>query len=215
MEQNKFESLEEVEVTETKETQEEEVLKEYEKLLIAETNRETYDKAINLVKFGCFEQKKEDNIDYSDYEIIDTKKKFKGLYNLYRNLETFQLVFICPLVENNKGDAEENKEMKPYAYDCIYIESMDQETYEMVCKAAKNNISNIVTIGYKVSWVSYFILLAITLFIFLYNLITSNNTFFANIFAALFYSASFIVGCVVGLPILILLSIKFKKYKEQ
>ena len=106
--------------------------------------------------------------------------------------------------------------MKPYAYDCIYIETMDEETYQMVCKAAKNNISNKITFLYRTSFIVYFILLAITAFVVIFNLIQYGNTGFWNcIGLTCFYSASFISATVFTLPLLVLISIKYKSYKEQ
>ena len=54
MEQNQFEGLEEVEQEETLIPDDQKELKEYEKLLLAENNRELTEKAINLVNAGCF-----------------------------------------------------------------------------------------------------------------------------------------------------------------
>ena len=113
MEQNQFEGLEEVEQEETLIPDNQKELKEYEKLLLAENNRELTEKAINLVNAGCFNQVEEPVIDFSKYTRIETGRKFRGLYNLYQNNETMELVFICPLVENNKGDVDEKKNMAP------------------------------------------------------------------------------------------------------
>ena len=214
MEQNNFEELEAVEVEEAVNTEPQ--LKEYEKLLIAEANREDYEKAVNLVKFGCFEQKQLQEVDFSVLEKIPAEKKFKGLYSLYRNLETMEMVFVCPLVENNKGDVEENKDMKPYAYDCLIVEAVDNETYQMVCKAAKNNISNFTTVLYKGSFIAYAVLLAITCYTFIFNLISYYAQGLTTALAlALFYSATFVAAAVISVPLLVLISIKYKKYKEQ
>ena len=78
-----------------------------------------------MVNAGCFNQVEEPVIDFSKYTRIETGRKFRGLYNLYQNNETMELVFICPLVENNKGDVDEKKNMAPYAYDCIITEAMN------------------------------------------------------------------------------------------
>ena len=64
-------------------------------------------------------------------------KKYKGLYDLYQNNETFQLVMVCPLIENNKNDYNERKDLEPYGYDCLYLEYLDQEAYALVLEAAK------------------------------------------------------------------------------
>lgn len=216
MEQNKFDELEPVEVEKT--TADNEVkLKEYEKLLLAEANRKLREKAEALVDMGCFDQVQEPVVDFNNYEHVNYGKKYKGVYSLYQNKTTMELVFICPLVENNKGDVEENKSMKPYAYDCIVTEAMDDETYEAVCHAAKNNLSSSVKVLYRASFVAFFVMLAVTAFVFIYNLITlsSSSGFFGALAGALFYSATLFAIDVIMLPLLVLISIRYKKYKEQ
>ena len=216
MEQNKIDELEPVEVENTV-NKEEKQLKEYEKLLLAENNRELREKAETLVNIGCFNQVQIPVIDFNDYEHINYGNKYKGIYNLYQNKNTNELVFICPLVENNKGDVDEDRSMKPYAYDCIVTEAMDDETYEAVCHAAKNNLSSSVKVLYKSSFITFFVMLALTLFVLIYNLVTlsSSNGFFAALAGALYYSAIFFAIDVIMLPLLVLISIKYKKYKDQ
>ena len=214
MEQNQFEMLEEVDKDLQVEVTPEPELKEYEKLLLEERNRKDFERAKNLVKAGCFDQKAEKTLDFSKLEKVETKKQYKGLYDLYRNIETMQLMLVCPLVE--KGD-DDKKEMKPYGYDVIYIELMDNETYDMVMKAARNNLTNSVTVLYKASFVCFFIFLAITLFVFVYNFIAlaSSGTVLNAIASAFFYSATYLgVDCIL-LALLTLVSIKYKKYKNQ
>lgn len=215
MEQNQFDELEPVEV-ETKNDEKEAGLKEYEKLLLAEADRKLREKAEALVGMGCFEQKEETTIDFNEYDHIKYGNKYRGRYSLYQNKGSMDLVFICPLVENNKGDVDENKSMKPYAYDCIYVESMDDETYEAVCKAAKNNLSSSVKVLYRTSFVTFFVMLAVTLFVFVYNLIVASSNGFMSAFASsLFYTATYFMIDAIMLPLLVLISIKYKKYKDQ
>ena len=215
MEQNKIDELEPVEVENTSSNNEVK-LKEYEKLLLAEANRKLREKAETLVGMGCFNQVQESVIDFNNYEHINYGNKYKGVYNLYQNKDTMELVFICPLVENNKGDVDEDRSMKPYAYDCIVTEAMDDETYEAVCHAAKNNLSSSVKVLYRTSFVTFFVMLAITLFVLIYNLISlSANGFLAALAGALFYSSTFFAIDVIMLPLLVLISIKYKKYKDQ
>lgn len=214
MEQNQFEGLEEIEQVEKVKSDEKE-LKEYEKLLLAENDREATEKAKNLVEFGCFSQEEVTTIDFNDYIYIKQAKKFKGRYELYQNKETLALVFVCPLVENNKGDVDENRAMKPYAYDCLFVEQMDEETYKAVCHAAKNNIRTKISVLYKTSFITFFVLIAITLFNFVYNLITASGDFFGVVNSAIYYSAPLIIGVFIMIPLLVLISIKYKKYKDQ
>ena len=72
MEQNQFEGLEEVEMVEVKDEEEVSSLKEYEKLLIAERDREDYVKAVTLIKYGCFSQKEVTEVDFSKLEKLTT-----------------------------------------------------------------------------------------------------------------------------------------------
>ena len=215
MEQNKFEGLDEVEVSDVKPEEEVKGLKEYEKLLLAERDREDYEKALNLIKFGCFEQKEVTNVDFSKLEKISTPKKYKGLYALYRNLDTMQLEFIAELIENNKGAEDERKDLKPYAYDVIYLEQMDGETYQAVCHAGKNNISSSISVLYKSAFICFFVLIAFGLYCFTYNLISLSGNFFDRLALGLYYAAPFFVGVFILLPLLVLTSIKYKKYKDQ
>ena len=137
MEKNNVEELLEQEmdlVVETSEPQ----MKEFEKLLIAERDRKDYQKAINLIKFGCFTQTEKEAIDFNELTKVNAKK-FKGHYELYRHNETFDLYYIAELVEDNKGDVDERTDLKPYAYDVIEIESMDEETYNPIHNICKLN----------------------------------------------------------------------------
>ena len=123
-----------------------------------------------------------------------------------------QLMFVCPLVEKS----EEKKDVAPYGYDVIYIELMDNETYDMVMRAARNNLTNAVTVIYRASYVCYFALIALTVYVFLFNLITyANSGFSTALSSSLFYSASYIAGCVLATGLQTLVSIKYKKYKNQ
>ena len=216
MEQNQFEMLEEVDKDLEVNIPEQPELKEYEKLLLEERNRKDFEKAKNLIKAGCFNQKAEKSLDFSKLEKLETKKQYKGLYDLYRNIETMQLMLVCPLVEDNKNDADENKNMKPYGYDVIYIEIMDNETYDMVMHAAKNNLTNAVTVLYRASFVCFFVLLAITLYLFIYNFIYySQSGIQIAISSAFFYTADYLTGDAILLALLTLVSIRYRKYKNQ
>ena len=214
MEQNQFEGLEELEQEPVKEVVDER--KEYEKLLLAEANRECYEKAVNLVNCGCFNKKQEPTMDFSKYTTIPNKKKYKGLYTLYQDKETLDLLFVCPLVENNKGDVDEDKSMAPYAYDVLYIETMDYETYKAVLHAAKNNLSSKINVLYRASFVCFFVLLAFALYYIIYTMIISAAGGFFSAFAQACYGAgAYLVGAVLMLPLLVITSIKYKKYKDQ
>jgi hypothetical protein len=213
MENNNFE-LEAVEqdlVTETEVS----TLKEYQKLLLIENNRKDYVKARNLIKFGCFEQKEVETVDFSCLELVEGAKAYKGVYNLYRNVETYELLYILPLVEDNKGDEDERVDLKPYAYDVLYLEHMDAETYKMVLKAAKRNLPTLVSRLYVASWVLYIINALIAISMILYTIFTSKNTFVNTMMSAIYTVQTNIMAAVVTTPLLALLSIKYKSYKEE
>ena len=217
MEQNHFEELEEVEVSDVKPEEEVEALKEYEKLLLAERDREDNEKALNLIKFGCFEQKEETVVDFSKLEKIVTPKKYKGLYTLYRNLDTMQLEFIAELIENNKGAEDERKDLKPYAYDVIYLEKMDEETYNAVCHAGKNNVSSWLSKLVICSDIITIVLWVISLFMLISSAIVASGSYSGvNIVIYAFAnSATFIAAASIMTPLLVLMHIKYKKYKDQ
>ena len=230
MEQNNVEMLEEVEMDLVVEETKTKPLAEYEKLLIAEAAREDYEKVCNLVKIGCFEQKEEATVDFSNLELIKTEKKYKGLYSLYRNLDTMQLMLVCPLVEDNKGDKDERTDLAPYAYDVIYVETMDNETYQMVCKAAKNNLRTFTGVLYKCAHVLYIVFLVYAVISMISSTITVVDAYadarkaypnspsyniMATISAILDSYVQYIVGILIVTPLLVLVRIFYNKDKEQ
>ena len=215
MEELKVEQLEEVEVEEVKPENEVKVL-EYEKLLMTERNRADFQKAKNLIKYGCFEQKQEKEIDFEKFEQIKTEKKYRGLYTLYRSLENMQLVFVAPLVENNKGDVDENLNMKPYGYDVIYLDPVDEETYQMVKKAYVRNNITLLGVLYKASFITFIALVVLGLFVFGFIFANYVNTdFLYAVSNGLQGSGIYFAGALVALPLLVLMSIKYKKYKGE
>lgn len=213
MENNNIE-LEEVEQDLVNET-ETPTMKEYEKLLLIERSRKEYERARNLIKYGCFEQKEVETIDFSCLELVEGAKAYKGAYHLYRNVNTYELLYVLPLVEDNKGDVDERTDLAPYAYDVIYIEQMDAETYKMVLKAAKRNLPTLVSRLYVTSWVLYIINAAIALSMILYTIFTSNAKFVNTMMSAIYTIQTNIMAAVVATPLLALLSIKYKSYKEE
>ena len=219
MENNKFEGLEEVELSEVKAEAEVKTLKEYEKLLIAEQGRQDYEKAVNLVNFGCFEQKQETKVDFSRLEKIEIPKKYKGLYDLYRNLDNMHFLFIVALVVNNKGDSNENRAMKPYGYDVLYIETMDEETYQMVLKAGRNNIPSILSKLIVTSYVIDITLWVLSLIVIIGSFILGADNYGLtgiNLFTfALTSSAAIITPAAIMLPLIILMKMKYNDYKES
>ena len=218
MEELKVETLEEVEVEKIKPADEVVVL-EYEKLLLAERNRADFAKAKNLVKFGCFTQKQETTLAFDKLEKISTGKKYRGLYDLYRDLDNMQLLFVAPLVENNKGDVDENKNMKPYGYDVLYLDPVDDETYEMVKVAYRRNNKTLVSVLYHAAFASFFSFVFVGLFVLVYVFVTALTTGGYSFLQALttgFQSSGIFLGsALVSLPLLMLATLKFRKYKGE
>lgn len=216
MEQNQFDGLEEVEMAEVKNEEEVSNLKEYEKLLLAERDREDYDKALTLIKFGCFSQKEETTVDYTKLEKVSSKK-YKGLYTLYRDLEKMQLLFIAELVENNKGDEDERKDLKPYAYDVIYLEAMDEETYKAVVHAGRNNVSTYISKLVIVADIAEILITVLAVIALIGSAIVGSSSYsgFSLVVYMLINSATFLVGAALGAALLVLMHIRFNKYKAQ
>ena len=185
-------------------------MKEFEKLLFEDFKRQECDKATLEVELGLFEQKEETTFDYSLYTQMSTKK-YKRLYDLYRHNETGELAYVCPLIENNEGSEDERKDMVPYAYDVLYLEYLDEETYEKVKKAGIHETSHVPTL-YIASWVSYFVLLALNIAILIFLLISSNGFDFATY---IWVSGSTLGAQVIATLLLTLVSIKYHNYKDR
>lgn len=213
MEQNQFDGLEEIEQEEVQLNLKPE-LKEYEKLLLAEQERQLVERARTLLSYGCFDQKEETVLDFKILSRLDAKK-FKGKYDLYQNVETGELVWICPLTETN----DDGKALKPYAYDCIIIDKMDDETYQEVIKAANHNLRSLASVCYKGGIISYIVLLVFTLLVFINNIIgyfdSGSYNPFESIVGAINSTGVFFGFDVVIALVLVLVSIKYKKFKNQ
>lgn len=185
-------------------------MKEFEKLLFEELKRQECDKALLEVELGLFEQKQETKFDYSLYTQMSSKK-YKRLYDLFRHNETGELVYVCPLIENNEGSEDERKDMKPYGYDVLYLEYLDEETYEKVKKAGIHETSNVPTL-YVASWVAYFALLALNIAVIIYTLVVGGGI---DLSTYVLYAGSILSAQVVATLLLTLVSIKYHNYKER
>jgi hypothetical protein len=190
-------------------------LKEYQKLLLLENDRKDSEKARSLIKFGCFEQKEEETLDFSCLELVSGAKAYKGAYHLYRNVNTYELLYVLPLVEDNKGDVDERTDLKPYAYDVIYLEQMDAETYKMVSQAAKRNLPTFVSRLYITVWVLYLLNIILALIYIIGICFKATSDVFATIMTSIYYARDFLVSTVIATPLLALLTIKYKNYKEE
>ena len=134
--------------------------KEFEILLKKEEHRQLLMKAINLVKFGCFEQKTELKIDFSRMERIDSNKKFKGLYTLYRNIDTKQLCFVAALVENRVNDYFEKEESvndnikeESIGLDATLDDEIKAEEKRKEAEAEQNQINSATPYSYDVIYI--------------------------------------------------------------
>lgn len=184
-------------------------MKEFEKLLFEELKRQECEKAILEVELGLFEQKQETTFDFSLYTKMSSKK-YKRLYDLYRHNETNVLVYVCPLVENNEGSEDEIKDMNPYAYDVLYLEYLDTDTYEKVKKAGVHETTHVPTL-YITSIVLYFALIALNITIIVYALINQAEFNFTSF---MLIAGASLGSLVVATPLLTLAAIKYHNFKR-
>ena len=107
--------------------------------------------------------------------------------------------------------------MAPYAYDCIVTDAMDEETYQMVCKAAKNNISRFIPALRMAAYILYIATAVIGLLIGVssFLLTIDANGFWKSLVSALNTVGVFIAAELLALPLLFLMEIKYRGYKEQ
>ncbi len=185
-------------------------MKEFEKLLFEDFKRQECEKASLEVELGLFEQKEESTFDFTLYTKMSSKK-YKRLYDLYRNDQTGELVYVCPLVENNEGAEDERKDMAPYAYDVLYLEYLDAETYEKVKKAGIHETSHVPTL-YVASWVAYFTLLALNIAVLIFVIIQQGGFDFTTY---MLVAGSILGSTVISTCLLTLVSIKYHNYKAR
>ncbi|MGM9971278.1 MAG: hypothetical protein ACI35W_02580 [Anaeroplasmataceae bacterium] len=101
--------------------------KEYEKIIKKEKNRQLNMRAQNLIKMGCFDQYERTSVDFSKLEKITYDKLYKKVYDLYQD-EQGNLFYIYA-----KTEGESNK---PYAFDIIAIETLNDDEYKQLYKAS-------------------------------------------------------------------------------
>lgn len=186
-------------------------MKEYQKLLYEDVKRQENEKAKLEVKLGLFEQKKVETFDFTGKTLITYGKKYKGLYDLYQNDETLELTYVCPLVEDNKGDDEsEKKDLSPYAYDVLELELLGAEEFEMVKKAATHEKSGLIDALYKSAYVLYFLLAIVTIACVIALCITQ-----AGLTSILLVCGPLFSALVTGTIILPILAIQYRKFKAE
>ena len=182
---------------------------EYEKLLFEDTKRKETQKALTEIKLGLFEQKEEEKFDFSTYTKMTYGKKYKGLYDLYQNNETFQLVMVCPLIENNKNDYNERKDLEPYGYDCLYLEYLDQEAYALVLEAAIHERSFWINFFYYFAGVLYILGTTLALGASIYYIIQDS---FLN---SILICGGLWGGIIVSTILFPILLMKYRKFKAN
>ncbi|HIT50371.1 MAG TPA: hypothetical protein IAD46_05030 [Candidatus Pelethenecus faecipullorum] len=185
-------------------------MKEFEKLLLEDTKRKITEKAKLEVQLGLFEQKKEVTFDLSNYTLMTYDKKYKGLYDLYQHNDTKALVFVCPLVENNKGDEGERPDLKPYAYDVLYLETLSIEQYEQVQAASAHENSSVIDLFYKIAFVLYFVSLGVTL-----CLIIAASIYFQEMTNVFLVCGTMISMQVLYTALMPLIMIQYRKFKAE
>lgn len=182
--------------------------KEYEKLLFEDTKRKETEKALTEVKLGLFEQKEVITLDFSKYTLMTYGKKFKGLYDLYQDNETLELLYVCPLIENNKGDEHERKDLKPYAYDVLFLEFLDEEAYTLVRQAAVHEKSKLIDVFYYSAIVFYFVLLLLNVSTIVYCVIMGTE-----FIQFLFICGSLWAGQAIFTALLPILLMQYRRFK--
>ncbi|MDE7161231.1 MAG: hypothetical protein K2N65_00565, partial [Anaeroplasmataceae bacterium] len=107
---------------------------------------------------------------------------------------------------NNKGDYNERKDLAPYAYDVLYLEYLDEETYAQVKKAAVHEKSGIIDVVYFLVLACYFVYFAFTIAATICNI--------TLVFGELLLVCSSLWGCLaVFTGLMPILMIQYRKYK--
>ena len=95
---------------------------------------------------------------------------------------------------------------------------MDEETYQEVIKAANHNLRNLASVCYKGGIIGYIVLLVFTLVVFIHSIIyyfDNGSTFFNAIAGSINSTGVFFGFDVLIALVLVVVSIKYKKYKNQ
>ena len=101
--------------------------------------------------------------------------------------------------------------MTPYAYDVLYLEYLDEETYEKVKKAGIHETSKVPTL-YVASWIAYFALIALNIAVIIFTIIQSNGFDFTTY---MLVAGAILGSLVVSTCLLTLVSIKYHNYKDR
>lgn len=194
-------------------------MKEYEKLLQENENRKNMQKALNLVKLGLFNQEEQAEFDFTNKELITYGKKYKGVYDLYEDQTNGDLIFVYPLVENNKSDESFEIDLKPYAFNVITLESMNNEEYLDVLKADSALKGGIIKAAYITHFVFLILALASLLYSFGYGIYSgiSGGSDFGTVILDVFLGSStlyYLFGT-IGIASFVLSTIAYRKYRNN
>lgn len=175
------------------------VKKEYEKILIREQNRQKNVKAQNLVKLGCFEQKEEKKIDFSVLDKITYEKLYQKVYDLYEDRDGNMLYIYAKT---------EGEDARPYAYDVIYIETVSDEEYKKLYRAASFEGAGFAHGLYLTTFILWITSIVVTLSIIIYY-VSSGDYDFINV---LINSISYIFFIAIITALLAITDVSYRKY---
>lgn len=175
------------------------VKKEYEKILIREQNRQKNVKAQNLVKLGCFEQKEEKKIDFSVLDKITYEKLYQKVYDLYEDRDGNMLYIYAKT---------EGEDARPYAYDVIYIETVSDEDYKKLYRAASFEGAGFAHGLYLTTFILWITSIVVTLSIIIYY-VSSGDYDFINV---LINSISYIFFIAIITALLAITDVSYRKY---
>ena len=191
------------------------VKKEYEKILIREQNRQKNVKAQNLVKLGCFEQKEEKKIDFSVLDKITYEKLYQKVYDLYEDSNINKLMYgNYYLYEDRDGNMlyiyakTEGEDARPYAYDVIYIETVSDEDYKKLYRAASFEGAGFAHGLYLTTFILWITSIVVTLSIIIYY-VSSGDYDFINV---LINSISYIFFIAIITALLAITDVSYRKY---
>ncbi|MDE7213877.1 MAG: hypothetical protein K2N42_04795, partial [Anaeroplasmataceae bacterium] len=107
-------------------------------------------------------------------------------------------------------DYNERKDLTPYAYDCIYLEYLDEEAYHLVKQASVHEKSVLIDVFYWIAIVFYFVYLALTLGLTIYYIIEQQSLENLLILCGALWGG---LGVYTG--VLPLALIQYRKFKAQ
>jgi hypothetical protein len=153
-------------------------LKEYQKLLMQDENRELANKAYKLIKLGLWNQYKVsvDDFNIKNLKKLDFVKKYKG-HELYQG-EHNELYYIASLSEEDS----DNPTAQVYSYDIVELDNVDEETYKKLIEAHKHEGNKLLSICYYISIVVTVVAVASFVYTLLFGMINKGYNLFDSLF---------------------------------